>query len=64
MDFQRGIYQVDDAGNIVVKPNGPQGSGVMSSVANANCYIVIPAEQGSLKKGTQVKIIPLEHLYN
>jgi molybdopterin molybdotransferase len=64
MDFQRGFYRIDLEGNIFAQANGPQGSGVMSSVANANCYIVIPAEQGNLTKGDNVRIIPFEYLYN
>ncbi len=57
-DYQRGIYYQDDSGQFWVKPNGKQGSGIMSSIANANCYIVLPIEQSNLAMGEQVTIQP------
>lgn len=55
-DFQRATWVQDDEGNFKVKPNGRQGSGIMTSVANANCYIVLDTEQGNLPAGSNVKI--------
>lgn len=55
-DFQRGICFVDSQGQLWVKPNGKQGSGIMSSIANANCYILLEIEQGKMEPGEAVSI--------
>ena len=56
MDLQRGIVSVNEAGENVVTTTGAQGSGILSSLANANCYIVLPREQGPVTAGEQVKV--------
>lgn len=56
MDFQRGILSVNELGEMSVSSTGNQGSGVLTSLAKANCYIVLPAEQGSLKAGELVMV--------
>jgi molybdopterin molybdotransferase len=56
MDFQRGILTVNDAGENVVSSTGSQSSGVLSSLAQANCFIVLPSEQGKVKAGERVTV--------
>jgi molybdopterin molybdotransferase len=58
-DYQRGIYYRDEAGTLWVKPNGKQGSGIMSSIAHANCYIVLAQDHGDIALGQHVKIQPM-----
>ncbi|GAB2705398.1 molybdopterin molybdotransferase MoeA [Aliiglaciecola aliphaticivorans] len=55
-DFQRGIAYQDEHGEYWVKPNGSQGSGIMSSIANANCYILLEKDQTNLPTGAKIKI--------
>ena len=55
-EFQRGISREKD-GNIFVKSVGEQGSGILSSMNNANCLIYLPVEQGPLKAKDLIKII-------
>lgn len=55
-DFQRGIAFQKDNGEWWVKPNGKQGSGIMTSIANANCYILLEQHQGNVTQGSEVKI--------
>jgi molybdopterin molybdotransferase len=57
-DYQRGIFYRDEYGTLWVKPNGKQGSGIMSSIANANCYIVLDQDAGDIKQGEAVNIQP------
>lgn len=57
-DYQRGIFYRDEQGELWVKPNGKQGSGIMSSIANANCYMVLEQEAGDIKQGEAVNIQP------
>jgi molybdopterin molybdotransferase len=56
MDFQRGILTVNEYGENVVKSTGAQGSGILSSLASANCYIVLAAQQGSVDADELVNV--------
>ena len=56
MDFQRGILSVNEQGENVVSSTGAQGSGILSSLANANCFIVLPSEQGRVAVGEMVTV--------
>ena len=56
MDFQRGIWQVDQSGNISVTSTGSQGSGILTSIAKANCFIVLAQDQGRVEAGESVTI--------
>jgi len=56
LDFQRGILAVNDQGETVVHSTGSQGSGILSSVGKANCYIVLSACQGKVKRGEMVTV--------
>jgi len=55
-DFQRGIYSMDESG-FSVKPTGPQGSGMLSSIAMANCFVVLERERGNVEVGEWVDLI-------
>ncbi|SES96454.1 molybdopterin molybdotransferase MoeA [Thalassotalea agarivorans] len=61
-DFQRGIYTTNENGEVSVSTTGAQGSGMLTSMSVANCFIVLPAEQGSLFEGEQVLIEPFDAL--
>lgn len=56
LDFQRGVLTNDDEGNLVVTSTGSQGSGILTSISSANCYIVLPAEQGRVEAGEMVDV--------
>ena len=56
MDFQRGVVETSASGELVVTSTGSQGSGILTSMARANCYIVLPSEQGRVKAGETVSI--------
>ncbi|MEP1445153.1 MAG: molybdopterin molybdotransferase MoeA [Paraglaciecola sp.] len=57
-DFQRGIFYRDENAQLWVKPNGKQGSGIMSSIANANCYMILDRESDDIQLGESVNIQP------
>ena len=57
-DFQRGILFSDTSGNLVVKSTGMQGSHILSSMSQANCFIILPAESGSVEVGGMVEVQP------
>lgn len=56
MDFQRGFLSVNSQGETMVSSTGAQGSGILSSLANANCFIILPAEQGNVAAGDLVTV--------
>jgi len=56
MDFQRGVLSINDVGESVVTSTGSQGSGILSSLAKANCFIVLPSCQGKVNAGETVTV--------
>lgn len=61
-DYQRGIYYRDEAGRLLVKPIAKQGSGIMSSITQANCYLVLAQDSGNIAQGQSVTIQPFTTL--
>jgi molybdopterin molybdotransferase len=55
-DFQRGIVDMRDDGGLQVRSTGDQGSGILTSMSKANCFIVLPAERGNVEVGDVVDI--------
>ena len=62
MDFQRGVFEVDGMGQLVVSTTGGQGSGILTSMSQANCYIVLAQESGSVSAGEMVSIEPFDRI--
>lgn len=56
LDFQRGVLSINELGENIVESTGSQGSGILSSLARANCFIVLPSEQGKVKAGEMVTV--------
>ncbi len=56
LDFQRGVLARDAAGRLGVRSAGHQGSHVMSSLAAADCLMVLPAAAGDLPAGSLVEV--------
>jgi molybdopterin molybdotransferase len=59
-EFQRGVLERDAGGELVVRTTGSQGSGILSSVSRANCFIVIPHDSGRVAAGEYVEVQPFE----
>jgi len=57
-EFQRGILAYGADGELSVTTTGSQGSGILSSVSMANCFIVIPHEASSIEAGDYVDVQP------
>lgn len=55
-EFQRGILFVGEDGTWQVKTTGNQSSGVLSSMSQANCFIVLDDDVGNVEAGTTVKV--------
>ncbi len=57
-EFQRGILEFDAAGTLSVRTTGRQGSGVLSSMNIADCFILLAADRGSVSPGETVTVQP------
>lgn len=57
-DFQRGRLIEGSDGQLEVVSVGHQGSGVLRSMSEADCFIVLPAERGSVEQGEIVEVEP------
>lgn len=59
IDYQRATLSCVN-GDHQVTSNGPQGSGVLTSFSNANCYVVLESERGTVEVGEQVSVLPFD----
>lgn len=59
-EFQRGILSRDASGALSVRVTGEQGSGILRSMSEANCFIILPSEQGNVTSGTLVEVQVME----
>ncbi|MCC7484870.1 MAG: molybdopterin molybdotransferase MoeA [Burkholderiales bacterium] len=59
-EFQRGILERHADGAWRVRVTGEQGSGILRSMSEANCFIVLPADQGDVAPGALVEVQLLE----
>jgi molybdopterin molybdotransferase len=62
LEFQRGVYERDASGHYVVRSTGHQGAGVLRSMSEANCFIVLPLEQGDVEPAAVVDVQPFAGL--
>lgn len=62
-DFQRGILEYVNQGELMVRSTGNQGSHILSSMSQANCFIILPSESGPVEAGEMVEVEPFEGLF-
>lgn len=59
-EFQRGVLSLNNEGAWSVQVTGNQGSGVLRSMSEANCFIVLPDSCGNVDAGTAVQVQLME----
>jgi molybdopterin molybdotransferase len=59
-EFQRGILTQDANGAWSVRVTGEQGSGILRSMTEANCFIIMPTDQGNVAAGALVEVQVME----
>ena len=59
-EFQRGILSRGADGQWSVRVTGEQGSGILRSMSEANCFIILPTDQGNVTPGTIVEVQVME----
>jgi len=62
IEFQRGVLEHEGDGRYTVRGVGHQGAGVLRSMADANCFIVLPAERDEVAAGSEVMVQPFAGL--
>jgi molybdopterin molybdotransferase len=62
VEYQRGILQKDQDGDLVVVKTGAQGSGILRSMSQANCFIILPIASSGVEPGEFVDIQPFSGL--
>ena len=58
-EFQRGVLYLDD-GVYKVRTTGEQGSGILKSMSDANCFIMLHDHVGNVDAGATVEVQVLE----
>ena len=61
-EYQRGILAADDDGDWKVRLTGAQGSGILRSMSDANCIIVLDDAQGDVAAGDAVQVVLFDGL--
>ncbi|WP_346836298.1 molybdopterin molybdotransferase MoeA [Ralstonia solanacearum] len=61
-EYQRGIAALNGSGQLEVRLTGQQGSGVLRSMSEANCFVVLPHEQGQVNAGDTVHLLLFDGL--
>lgn len=61
-EYQRGILRQEADGRRVVSITGSQGSGILSSMSQANCMVVLGHEQGNVAAGDLVDVLLFDGL--
>lgn len=58
VEYQRGILSYNELGEAEVRMSGAQGSGMLTSMTLANCFVILPQQQGDLTQGSMVIVEP------
>jgi len=59
-EFQRGVLARGSDGRLEVRPTGEQGSGILKSMSDANCFIILGDSTGNVEPGATVEVQLLE----
>jgi molybdopterin molybdotransferase len=62
VEYQRAILSRNELGELEVAITGGQGSGMLTSMSLANCFVILEQDQGDTAQGTQVTIEPFNHV--
>lgn len=57
-EFQRGVLAQTADGTLTVRVTGNQGSGILRSMSDANCFLVLPEGPADLQTGDLVTVEP------
>ena len=58
VEYYRAVVERDDAGALVVRSTGKSGSGLLHTMSDANCFIVLPEDGTTVEPGATVDVQP------
>jgi len=61
-EFQRGVLEQSGPGEFTVRSAGAQGSGILRSMSESNCFIVLDPDSTGVDVGEQVVVQPFNNL--
>jgi molybdopterin molybdotransferase len=61
-EFQRGILEQSSPGEFVVRSAGAQGSGILRSMSEANCFILLDPDRTAVEPGEEIEVQPFQNL--
>lgn len=61
VEYQRGILKYDENQRLIVSKTGAQGSGILSSMSLANCFIILPTTSTTVQPGDMVDVKPFSN---
>ena len=61
-EYQRGYLVQNESGDLTVHSTGDQGSGILSSMSQANCFIVLDIDSDGAQVGDMVTVEPFAGL--
>jgi molybdopterin molybdotransferase len=61
-EFQRGVLEQSGPGEFTVRSAGAQGSGILRSMSEANCFIMLDPDSTGVDVGEQVVVQPFNNL--
>jgi len=61
-EYRRGVLFINDKGETRVRTTGGQGSGILRSMSDANCLVMLDHDDSLVAKGDRVSVIPFDGL--
>jgi molybdopterin molybdotransferase len=61
-EFQRGVLEQAGPGEFTVRSAGAQGSGILRSMSEANCFIMLEPDRNGVETGEVVEVQPFQNL--
>ena len=58
VEYYRAVLERDEAGVLVVRSTGKTGSGLLHTMSDANCFIVLPEDGATVEPGETVEVQP------
>lgn len=58
VEYYRAVLERDSGGNLTVRGTGKTGSGLLHTMSDANCFIVLDDDAESVEPGTDVHVQP------
>ena len=62
-EYLRAVLSAGDDGVWRARATGDQGSGILSSMTAANCFVVLPPESEGVKAGDKIRALPFSAVF-